>query len=257
MLMFDKYAYINPMKEQHPVEKIFFSIGSLVTVISVQSNWISLVVFLVMSAVLLLKAKIPPGFYGKILMLPFIFLLMSMIAILIEFSAITPVNTVISISWPYGTIFITPFGLERATALFLTSFSATSCLYFLILTTPLDELMVVAKKCKVPVILIELFAYIYRFIFLMLGISQQIHVAQQARLGHGTWRMRFNSFAMLLSSLLTQMLQQSTQYYHASLVKNDDDMFRTLALSKNYSPVFWILFFGYIGCLVCLVMFTN
>lgn len=257
MFLFDKYAYFNPLKEQHPIEKILFSIGSLLLIITVKSNPINIILFFSMSVVLIGKAKISLSFYVKILLLPFVFLLLSIIAILLEFGSTVPSTAVTSFTWPFGMVFITPFGLERALHLFLTSLSATSCLYFLILTTPFDEIILIGKKCRIPVILLELFAYVYRFIFLVFHIASQIHLAQEIRLGHQTWRLRFRSLALLLGGLLTQTLQSTTAFHHVSLIKNDDGMFRSLSLRHHFSPVFWVSFSGYALCLLTIAVISK
>lgn len=88
--------------------------------------------------------------------------------------------------------FILPSDILQAITIFCTAISATSCLYFLILTTPMFEISPVLSQLKVPTIVIELIELMYRFIFLFLQTVMQLYTAQHARLGYRSYKKVFN-----------------------------------------------------------------
>lgn len=73
MLLIDKYAYINKLASVHPVEKMTFSLTLLLLSLFMKDEQISLITFGVMSAFIMLGAKIPFTYYLKLLLLPSFF----------------------------------------------------------------------------------------------------------------------------------------------------------------------------------------
>jgi cobalt/nickel transport system permease protein len=72
-----------------------------------------------------------------------------------------------------------------------------SALFFIALTTPMTDLFVVMRKCRVPDFVIDLAMIIYRTIFFLLDQVQQIYRAQVMRLGYSGWRESIHTFAMM------------------------------------------------------------
>ncbi|UUV27428.1 hypothetical protein [Lysinibacillus sp. FN11] len=95
MLLIDKYAYLNKLAAVHPLEKMIFSLGLLLITLIMRDERLSLITFFVMSAFIILGAKIPLTYYGKLLLLPGFFLLTSLVSILLSFTSST--NTLLPI----------------------------------------------------------------------------------------------------------------------------------------------------------------
>lgn len=70
MLLIDKYAYMNKLASVHPLEKMLFSFGLLLLSLIMRDERISLITFIVMSAFIIIGAKIPVKYYLKLLLLP-------------------------------------------------------------------------------------------------------------------------------------------------------------------------------------------
>ena len=204
MLKIDDYAYTNALKHVHPAEKVGFALAFLLFTIMTKILIIALITFAVMSICLVLVAKIPLSHYIKLLLLPLIFLFTSIIAILIS---VAPMNSVsihpiwhVNIgSWK---IFISQANVKQVYQLSATVIASVSCLYFLILTTPLNQLLWVLRKFKIPVLFIELVGLTYRFIFILLDKMQEVYLAQSSRLGYQNNRVMITSAAQLIVSLL-------------------------------------------------------
>lgn len=250
MMMFDKYAYINGLRKQHPGEKVLFSLSSLFFLISTRDEYASILIFCMMSIAIIVVARIPFLFYVKSLFLPIFFLLMSIIAIIIEFSKGIPIDALLSFRILNYSFFITEQSLQRGINLFLVSFASVSCLYFLILSTTIFDLLQLLKKLHVPPILLELFMYVYRFIFIVLEQSVAIFTAQQSRLGYATYRRSFRSLALLIASLFSKSMIQSQQFAYALQAKNDDGMLRQIKKNYRYSKRFWLFLIFYVPALL-------
>lgn len=190
MLNIDKCAYSNKLINVHPMEKFIFIIVTIIVCLS--SNSVITPVFILFSVSLLtiFAARTPFRFYIKLMLIPFSFLLLGVITILVE----------IKIS-PAITFSITPQSIDTASKLFLRALGSSSCLYFFSLTTPLIDITAILKKTKCPEIIIELISLIYRLIFILIDITGRIHTSQSSRLGYSSLENQYRSLSQLISSM--------------------------------------------------------
>ena len=78
--------------------------------------------------------------------------------------------------------------------------------YFLILTSPIDEIEFLLRKMKVPDLLIELFVLSFRFISILLLFSRQCYLSQKKRMAYGSFSSSVKALGMLVSSVLLKSL---------------------------------------------------
>ena len=237
MLKIDDYAYTNALKHVHPAEKVGFALAFLLFTIMTKILIIAFITFIVMSICLVLVAKIPLSHYVKLLLLPLIFLFTSIIAILIS---VAPMNSVsihpiwhVNIgSWK---IFISQANVKQVYQLSATVIASVSCLYFLILTTPLNQLLWVLRKFKIPVLFIELVGLTYRFIFILLDKMQEIYLAQSSRLGYQNDRVMITSAAQLIVSLFIKTIQSARELQIAIESRGGDEGLYEVDLGLSYN----------------------
>ncbi|WP_155591421.1 cobalt ECF transporter T component CbiQ [Lysinibacillus cavernae] len=217
MLLIDKYAYLNKLASVHPLEKMIFSLILLLSTLIMRDERLSLITFFVMSAFIIIGAKIPLTYYVKLLLLPGFFLLTSLISILISITPSTndlPAH-IWSVTFTNWTIFIGRASVLTAQQLFFIVLGSISCLYFLILTTSVQGICYVLRQWRLPSLLVELVELTYRFIFIFLESMQKIHLAQQARLGYHSPMQWLRSVSMLIAALFVEMFQRSRELNNA------------------------------------------
>jgi len=210
----DSYAYNNNLKTVHPAEKALFAMITMVVCLASPTVITPLIVLALMAGGIIFKAGIPARVFVRLMLIPFSFLLISVLTI--AFS----ISTISSGFWLSQTIKGLTIGIHypdliTAIHLFLRSLGAVSCLYFLALTTPITELITVLNKLKVPVIITELMVLIYRFIFVFMETATTINRAQSSRLGYVTMRSSFRSMSGLFSALLGKVFVKSQELYNA------------------------------------------
>ncbi|MBE3569633.1 MAG: cobalt ECF transporter T component CbiQ [Bacillales bacterium] len=243
MLLIDKYAYFNKLKNVHPVEKITLSLCLLLFSLIVKSPLISLIVFILMSTFTVVLARIPLSYYTKLLVLPLFFLISGIVTILISF---TEGHAVISdVIWSthigHWQIGISNESIKRAVDLVFVVLSSVSCLYFLILTTPMTSIFDVLRKLKLPSLLIELITLTYRFIFVIMEESVNMYQAQSSRLGYITIRQGMKSLGLLISILFLKVFERTKQLSIAMNSRCYEDEILFLDQSYRYSPVNWLI----------------
>ncbi|QQY78957.1 cobalt/nickel transport system permease protein [Keratinibaculum paraultunense] len=204
MLLIDKYAYTNRLKDFNPMAKMIFAIGALILAITIDNSYVNLMVFLLMICLTIFVAKIPINRYFKILIVPIIFLTISGITILLSISNEDVFIWSIKISNKYlGFTYKSLIEFFKLTIRVLASISST---LFLTLTTPLNHMIGVFKKLKMPNIVIELLVLIYRSIFIFLEESKDIIMAQELRFGYTSIKNTYRSISLLIKSLLIALL---------------------------------------------------
>jgi cobalt/nickel transport system permease protein len=210
----DSYAYNNNLKTVHPVEKFLFSMITMVVCLQSPTVITPLIVLAFMAGGIIFRAGIPVRVFIKLMLVPFSFLLISVLTIAFSISTTT------SGFWLAQTINGLTIGINypdliTAGHLFFKSLGSVSCLYFLALTTPLTEIIAVLNKMKVPVIITELMVLIYRFIFVFMETATSINRAQSSRLGYVTMKSSFHSMSCLFSALLGKVFVKSQELYNA------------------------------------------
>jgi cobalt/nickel transport system permease protein len=158
-------------------------------------------------------AGIPAGTYLRMLLLPLGFAVTSLPAIVLngvgdDAFAVVHTDAWRGLSQPVGgwTLYISKLGLGQAWVLLTRSLAATSALFFLLLTTPFNELIQVLRKLPVPSLLLDLMVFVYGFIFTLWAIVNEIAIAQHARSGYSSWRRSLRSLGLLIGQLLERSM---------------------------------------------------
>lgn len=204
MLLIDKYAYTNNLADYNPMAKFFFAIGALLIAIIINNVYINLIIFLTMVFLTVFIAKIPIDKYFKIISIPMFFLLISVITILLSISNENGFIWSIKLSNKY--LGMTTHSLKESINTIMRVLASISSTFFLGLTTPLNSIIGILKKFKLPNTLIELFVLIYRFIFIFLEESKDIIMAQEMKFGYNNTKNSYKSIALLIKCLFIRVL---------------------------------------------------
>lgn len=243
MISIDCYAYSNNLKTVHPAEKSLFTMISMVACLTATTVITPLIVLALMAGGIVLKAGIPTRVFVKLMLVPFSFLLISVLTI--AFS----VSTNPSGFWLAQTIHGLTIGIHypdliTAVHIFLRSLGAVSCLYFLALTTPMTELITVLNKMKVPVIITELMVLIYRFIFVFMETATTIRRAQLSRSGYVSMKTSFRSLSLLFSALLGKVFVKSQELYNSMAARCYSGKIKVLTKKHPVSPRNYLIITG-------------
>lgn len=204
MLLIDKYAYTNRLTNSNPFIKFVIVVIALSIATITKSNYVNLLILAVMILLTTIVAQIPLDKYLKMLFIPSTFLLLSIITILFSISKVDIYIWSINLFDNY--IGITSGSTEQSILLTTRVFAAIASTFFLGLTTPLNMLIRVFKRLKIPNSIIELIVLIYRFIFILLQEAYEIHNGQELKFGYLNTRNSLNSLGLLLRSLFVRML---------------------------------------------------
>ena len=207
MLLIDKYAYTNKLTDKNPYIKAIFSILFLILSLTIENRIFQISIITIMSITIISTSKMGISEYLKLLSIPLIFMIMSILAIIISISTEkSDMLTYFTVGSTY--IGISKFGLMNALRILSRSIACLTCVYFLMLTTPFNQLIKVFKKLHIPDNVIEIAMLIYRFIFIFLEEVQEIYKSQEMKLGYMGMRNSYNSLGLLLNMLYKRMMKR-------------------------------------------------
>ncbi len=161
---------------------------------------------------------ISPRRYLTWLSVPLVFLLFSLLGILFSLSQ-QPETLLWHVAIGNYWLGISPESVVSANHVFWRSLASLSATLWFVLNMPFEQLIVLLKRGRVPILLIEQILLTWRFIFIFLEEAAAIYRAQHLRFGYCSVRRGYRSLAMLISMLLTRVLSRYQQMSIALKVK--------------------------------------
>ena len=207
LLLLDVYAQRSRLRGVSPFVKLAFALGMLLLCVGAGSAALGLAVAVGMLTACAALGGAPGRFLLSLMALPLLFLAVSCLPIVFDvgdaplgFFDVELFGTFLS---------ATEEGLREAGRISLRACGAVSCLFFLSLTTPMQEILEVLRALHLPEVVIELMYLIYRYLFLLLEVQERMTTAAQSRLGYATWRASWYTFAHLSGGLLAGAFRRS------------------------------------------------
>lgn len=244
MPLIDYYATISKLKNLNSLYKFIISISTLILCIAANSVIFSLFVALFSALIIIKYGETSARVYLKAIRVPFVFLALSSLAILINISKYNYAGynfKILSLNF-----YITKASFKAAYIVFFRSIGAVSSLYMLIFSTPSYEVIALLSKFRLPKILTELMILIYRFIFILLDTKDKFVLSSKSRMGNNGFIVSCRNFALLASSLLLASLKMSSEVYDAMEARCFDDAyefyFEEKSITKNQIIVCIIYF---------------
>lgn len=211
----DYYAYRSGIKNWNSQLKVLVAVITLCLVIVLNNIAVSLFVILSMGILTLVIGKTPFKVYLHLMTIPLTFIILSTITIALQFARCPVGKWCVSAHFFY--IYVTKSSIMIAVNVFFKSMAGMSALYMMSLSTPVNEFIIVLQKMHLPKILAELMNLIYRYIFILFEVANQMQIAAKARLGYQTFFRSCKSFAGIAGNLFLISLKKAGAYYDALL----------------------------------------
>ena len=207
MILIDKYAYTNNLSKLNPGIKVSIGMIFLVTSMLINNIFILFGIALMMSLAIVYIAKIDLNNYLKLLKIPLYFLILGVIANLINISFDTGV---LIYSLKVFGIYIGISNKSLITSIYILfrSISCLTCVYFFVLTTPFNQLLFLLKSLHIGDTIIELTMLVYRFIFIFLEEVIDIKKSQELRFGYIDLKTSYKSIGLLGNLLYRRLMKR-------------------------------------------------
>ncbi|CEI72744.1 MULTISPECIES: cobalt ECF transporter T component CbiQ [Romboutsia] len=207
MLEIDKCAYTNALRNTNPMAKLLISFLALTISVIINNIMLHFLVMLIVSFLIIFIAKVNIKLYIKCLRIPIYFLIIGTILNMINISFENQ-GFIFNIKVFNLYIGTTLFSVKNSIYILLRAISSVISIYFLILTTPFNQLIIILKKLHIPDTLVELMVLTYRFIFIFLEEIKDIYKSQELRFGYINLKNSYNSTALLIKILFFRMMRK-------------------------------------------------
>lgn len=229
-LSIDQLAFQSGLSQVNPGFKVAFSILSLIFVLAADRLIISLLIFACMYYLTVIKGRVSGHSYLSLMGIPLVFAVITVLTIALNFSRQAAGEYRLHLFFFY--IYTTQEALRNSFCLLCKIFSAVSCMYFMSLSTPVNEIICVLQQCRLPSLITELMNMIYRFIFILLEVQQKMSVSARSRLGYIDSRTSLRTFGNIGSNLFIVSMKKANNYYDALLARCYDGQLRFLSEEK-------------------------
>ena len=195
----ENIAQKNGLGEVNTYLKLTAGLGGILLCLVSTSFIAPLFIAAILSIAVLVLARVSARIYVEIFVMPFLFAAMSVFTIVL-------VSGGGEVFWrwnplPWLMLSVTRESINQGFFVFCRFLGAMSAMIFISLTTPMTDLFVAMRRCRVPQVVLDLAMMIYRTIFIIMDQLVQTYRAQQMRLGYSSFRESIRSFAVLCGSV--------------------------------------------------------
>lgn len=219
-MLIEQSAYANRWRHVSPGAKGLFALCGIIAAFAASSPPAAAAVSAAFVLTIVIGARIPLSRLLRVVAPTFGFLLAGSVSLLISVGVDADSGNWI-VQWlPEG-----PAPFYRLVA---RSTAALMSVLFLVLTTPLIDLIALLRWLRMPDVLLELMVVCYRMIFVFSEALHDTVTAQSARLGYATKRLALRSLGQLTANLTVQIWSRAHDLHVAAQSRNSDGPLRFL-----------------------------
>lgn len=250
MHLIDRYAYSNRLRRVDPAHKGALAVAAMMCSLLLDRLSVGLTATLWMWGMSSLVAGLPALAVGRLLLAEGLFLALVVVGVAINVGQ-APLEGSFW-SWSLGPLWLgsSPASVETAVRLAARALGCAAALSFLALTTPVVDLIDLGRRLRVPALLVDLMALVYRFIFALLDSLTRMRVAQECRLGYATVRLSLASAGVLGSRLFLDAFLRSQRLQRSLEGRGYCGELRVLPAIYGRDPRLWWLGAGMVGTLL-------
>ena len=196
--LLENIAQKNGLREVNTYLKLVTGLGGIILCLVATSYIAPLFIAIILTSAIILLARIDWRTYGELFIVPFSFAGMSIAVIIL----VTGGNDVIW-QWnplPLLSLSITKESINEGVFVFCRVVGGMAALIFISLTTPMTDLFIAMRQCRIPSAVLDLTMILYRSIFIIMDHLVQTYHAQLMRLGYTSFSESIRSFATLSGS---------------------------------------------------------
>jgi cobalt/nickel transport system permease protein len=233
--LLENIAQKNAIRGITPYFKLAAGLGAIILCLASTSYIAPLYIALVLTGAILVLARIDPKMYAGLFILPFWFTVFSVAGIILISGGNEPYW-----NWsplPWLTLSVTKESINEGVFVFCRVIGGMSALCFIALTTPMTDLFIVMRQCRIPEAVIDLAMLIYRAIFIIMDQIEQIYNAQVMRLGYTGMYESINSFAAMCGAAFIASWNAGEDLVDAMDARCYDGKFAMLGETRPVEPV--------------------
>jgi len=213
-MFWEQWAYRSRWRLIHPGAKGLVALAAFGSAFIASRPGYLLILALVLAAATIRGGGLPWRVYLRALLPPLAFLLVGTATLAVTVQAGAGF-------WPLA-VGLEPSQFPQAVLIGSRSLACLTALLFLSGTTPLNDLLVLLRRLKVPQVLLEIMTLGYRTIFIFSACAQDMTMAQKSRLGYATLGAARRSLGNMVAVLATQIGARAAAMTLAAAARGSD-----------------------------------
>lgn len=208
----DWIAQCSEWNRVSPLLKIIVSVGVLLSCAASSSILFNCTIFF-LAACLTKAGGVSLHQYISLLLLPLTFVLLGTLGIVFGFSAHPEGVWYLTVGRWY--LCVTPQAQLEAVQVLSKALGGVGCLYFLSLSTPMQEIIGGLRRLHVPALMIELMYLVYRYIFILMDLHNRMDISASSRLGYRNWRTTLRTMMGISANLMALSFRRAATSFDA------------------------------------------
>lgn len=173
------------------------------------------------------------------------------------FLGVTAISLCIGVGWsstgPY--IIWSQSGFQTAVPVILRSSAAVSSMLVLTLLVPVNTLLSMLDKTRVPAFILEFVVIVYRMIFVLEQSRASIYRAQMLRQGYDGWWNSLRSISMLASNLFIRSHLHAIRLNHGLESRGYDHTLSVLRFEERQKSISAMVVAVLVPCAIAAISF--
>jgi cobalt/nickel transport system permease protein len=228
--LLEDIAQKNGLREVNTYLKLTAGLGAILLCLLSTSYIAPLFIAVILTGAILFMARVDAKTYAELFIFPFWFAIMSVAGIILIYGGA-------DVFWqwnilPSVSLSITRESINQGVFVFCRVIGGMSAMIFIALTTPMTDIFIVLRQCRVPEVVIDLMMIIYRTIFILMDQVIQIYQAQVMRLGYTSWKESIHSFSSLCGAAFIASWDSGDDLIRAMDARCYDGKFALLGESR-------------------------
>ncbi|KRE48695.1 cobalt ECF transporter T component CbiQ [Paenibacillus sp. Soil724D2] len=211
MKLIDSLSYKNALRPLSPMWKCGFAVTMLLFSYLTHPA-VQVIIAIWMAVWTVVYARIPIKYYVTIIGAACLFFVGSVPAIVVEVrplqEALPDIHEVAAFTFMDWKLSVSSTALLLIGKLFVRIIASLSCVSFIMFSTPFSEMLQVLQKVRVPKLVLEIMLIMYRFLFILFEIANNMYVAQQSRGGQTGFQNRLKDTAIIIVQMFIKTMQR-------------------------------------------------
>lgn len=239
-MIIEKTAYMSKLRNADPLLKTLFALAFMIICVAADSFAVSFAAAAVMLSLVIFAGGAPVKTVARLMKIPMFFIIAGTVAIAFTASDI-PSDMVIAARIGARFYGIGKAGLIMAARAAAKCFGAVNCMYFLSLTTPMNDLLTLLRKSPLPDFFAEITELVYRYIFVLFETARKMRTAQDARLGYSSLKTSYKSTGVLAANLFIRAFERADRAYTAMQSRGYDGSVAVFSDEYEKKPYQYVL----------------
>jgi cobalt/nickel transport system permease protein len=253
--LLEEIAQKNGLRHVSTYLKLTGGIGAIILCLLSTSYIGPLFIAALLTFAIIVLARVEVKTYTGFFVYPVWFALLSVAGIILIYGG--PTTFWIWNPEPWFSLSITRESINQGFFVFSRIVGGMSAVCFIALTTPMTDLFIVMRRCRIPEVVIDLAMIIYRTIFILMDQVVQIYHSQVMRLGYSTWRESIHSFASLCGAAFIASWESGEDLIRAMDARCYDGKFAIMGDTRKIEFMPAVAVFAFLSASVLVVIISQ